>query len=293
MPFVQAISHGQNTFFSLMLLTIVVTAWRERQAFLAGIACGLMFYKPQLAAIVAVMLVLSMGLRVIMGLGLVGAMLLLVTTTLMPGSLDNYLYQLPQNLKFMQVDHTYLWERHVTFKAFWRLLLQGREAGASGGAVALATICCSGLCAIGLLGAWVRTRRSSVDDVWTGETSTTVRDRFIGATIVAMPLLMPFYFDYDLLLLSIPAVLFAGEILARAPGTKLDRTQRGLVGAWIALYFWLFVNPPIAGRLHVNLSVILLSGVASLSIVRALRRGVRTSSFILPQVQRVTVKRAA
>src|SRR5262249_30708948 len=27
MPFVQAISHGQNTFMSLMLLTLVVTAW--------------------------------------------------------------------------------------------------------------------------------------------------------------------------------------------------------------------------------------------------------------------------
>jgi hypothetical protein len=161
MPFIQAISHGQNTFCSLMLLCIVVTAWRERQPLLAGIACGLMFYKPQLAAVVAAVLVLSMGIRVLMGLGLVGAVLLLLTTTLMPGSLDNYLYQLPVNLKFMQVDHIYLWERHVTFSAFWRLLLQGREAAERSGVVVSATVICSGLVALGLLVAWFRTRGAS------------------------------------------------------------------------------------------------------------------------------------
>jgi len=252
-----------------------------------------MFYKPQLAAIGAAMLVLSMGLRVCMGLGLVGAALLLITTTMMPGALDHYLYQLPQNLKFMQIDHAYLWERHVTFKSFWRLLFQGRDAGAPAGVVSLLTIFSSALVALGLLGAWMRSRRSSVDDVWTGETSSAIRDRLIGATITAMPLLMPFYFDYDLLLLSVPAVLFAGEILARAPGTKLDRMQRTLVGAWIALFFWLYVNPPIAAKFGVNVTVILLSSVAGLSIARAIRRGVRTSSFILPQVQHVKVKRAA
>jgi hypothetical protein len=293
MPFVQAISHGQNTFCSLMLLTLVVTTWRNRMPLAAGIACGLMFYKPQLAAVVAAMLVLSMGLRVVLGLGLVGAALLLITTLAMPGSLDNYIYQLPLNLKFMQVDHTYLWERHVTLKAFWRLLFQGREAGATTGFVNLLTISSCTVVAMGLLVAWWRTRRCKIDDVWTGETSTAMRDRFIGATITATPLLMPFYFDYDLLLLSVPAVLFAGEILAQAPGTRLDRMQRMLVGAWGALYFWLLVNPPIAGRIHVNLSVILLSMVAGLSMIRAIRRGVRTSSFNLPQIQHVTVKRAA
>ena len=42
------------------------------------------------------------------------------------------------------------------------------------------------------------------------------RDRGIAAAIVCTPLLTPFYFDYDLLLLSVPAVLFAAEVLAAA-----------------------------------------------------------------------------
>jgi len=39
MPFVQAISHGQNTFSSLLLLSLVVTAWRAKRALLAGMVC--------------------------------------------------------------------------------------------------------------------------------------------------------------------------------------------------------------------------------------------------------------
>ncbi len=38
----------------------------------------------------------------------------------------------------------------------------------------------------------------------------------IAATVASTPLLMPFYFDYDQLLLAIPAVLFAAEWIRRA-----------------------------------------------------------------------------
>ncbi len=293
MPFIQAITHGQNTFMSLMLLGLVVTAWRNRMPVSAGLACGMMLYKPQLAAVVAGMLVLSMGLRVCLGLGFVAGLLMLITALTMPDSLGDYLYKLPLNLTSVQVDQPYLWDRHVTLKAFWRLLLQGRSAGETTPTVALLTSAGCSLVALGLLGAWWRTRTVALDDCWTGETRTLARDRLIGATITAMPLLMPFYFDYDLLLLAVPAVLFAGEISARPPGARLDRLQRMLVGAWIALYLWLTVNPLLAAASGVNVSVILLSTVCMLSILRASRSGRRTTSIYLPQIQHVTVKRAA
>ena len=44
------------------------------------------------------------------------------------------------------------------------------------------------------------------------------RDRLIAAAIAATPLLMPFYFDYDQLLLAIPAVLLAAEWLRGPAG---------------------------------------------------------------------------
>ena len=47
----------------------------------------------------------------------------------MPGSIDTYMHQLPLNIHWMQVEHAYLWERHVTLKSLWRLLFQGYTIG--------------------------------------------------------------------------------------------------------------------------------------------------------------------
>jgi hypothetical protein len=293
MPFIQALGHAQNTFMSLLLLTLVVTAWRKQMPITAGACCGLMFYKPQLAAVVAVMLVLTLGKRVCLGLGCVGGIALLITGSVMPDALGSYLTQLPLNLRALQVESTYLWERHVTFRAFWRLLIQGRGAGEISTAVNLMTILCCGIACATLGLAWWRGRARSIDDCWTGETRSQSRDRLIAATIASMPLLMPFYFDYDLLLLSVPAVLLAGEALSRPVGAMLSRSQKLLAGAWIALYLWLAVNPPIAGASGVNVTVVLLSAVAGISIARACKQGPRTVTLPTEQAQRVTVKRAA
>jgi hypothetical protein len=293
MPFIHAISHGQNTFASLMILSVVVTAWRKRMPVLAGIACGLLFYKPQLAAVVAGMLVLSLGMRVCIGLAFMAGTLMLVMGFTMPDTIGQYVDALPAILRYMQVDNDYLWERHVTLKAFWRMLFQGRGAGETSLITAALTITSTATIGIGLLGAWWRSRHPGVDDCWTGETRSVALDRLIGATIVSMPLLMPFYFDYDLLLLSIPAVLLASEIAARAPGARLERRQKLLLGLWVALYAWMFFNVPVAGLSGVNVSAILLTAISVVSIRRAIDRGVKTSTLVLPMVYRVDVKRAA
>src|SRR3989442_471366 len=83
----EAVSHGQNTFVSLMVLAITVALWRARQAFIAGLVCGLLFYKPQLGAIVAVVMVASLGRRALLGVAITGTFLLLVTVATMPGAL--------------------------------------------------------------------------------------------------------------------------------------------------------------------------------------------------------------
>lgn len=282
MPFIQAIGHGQNTFTSLLLLAIVVTAWRKDMPLLAGSVCGLMFYKPQLAAVIATMLFLTLGLRVIIGLGAVGCVLSLITVFTLPGTLESYITQLPANLAYMQVDHAYLWERHVTLKAFWRLLFQGRDAGEANWIVQSLTLASCATIGFGLLSAWWRTRAPGMDDCFTGETRRVARDRLIGATICAMPLLMPFYFDYDLLLLSVPATLLGAELTSRAPGAKLDSRLRMLIASWVGLFLWLAVNPPLAGMSGVNVTVVLLSSVSALSILHAMHRGVRTEDACIP-----------
>src|SRR5207302_10391930 len=92
-----------------------------------------------------------------------------------------------------------------------------------------------------------------------------IRDRLIAATVVAMPLLMPFYFDYDLLLLSAAAVL-----VAREP------SEKPITATWIVLALWLVVNSSVARWTHVNGTVIVLATLTTMLIARALRREAQT-----------------
>ena len=284
MPVMQALSHGQNTMTSLLLLTATVTFWRSSRPLLTGLACGLLFYKPQLGAIVAVAVVLTLGWRSLAGLAITGFVLLLITITTMPGALTDFLHQLPANVRFMQIDHPYVWERHATIKAFWRLMFQGRGAGEPILAVTILTLGICGLLGVGLLGCALRNPPAN-------------RDRVIAATIATMPLLMPFYFDYDLMLLAVPAVLFANEFVpgwqassnqkhgrdAHATEMRLDRC---LIRAWIALYLWMLINPGLASQTHVNLTVPLLTAVATMLMRRAMRgnRFVRAGDIHTEQI---------
>jgi hypothetical protein len=270
MPFMQAIGHGQNTFISLCILCIVVRFWRCKRAILAGAFCALLGYKPQLAAVVACALIFSLGFRAIIGLSLAGSTMVLLTQWSMPGAMVDWLRRLPVNIRYMQIDHAYMWERHGTLKSFWRLLFQGRDAGeltwltTAFYAISLLTI--AGLL---LRVVWSHVReRHSVDDTWGLATQKVWRDRLIGATLCAAPLLMPFYFDYDLLLLSIPATLFAAEMLTRPTHTLRDRW---LARLWIALYAWMLVNPPVSSVTHINGNVILLGIICILMLQRATR----------------------
>ncbi len=272
MPFIQAITHGQNTFVSLLLMCAAVTAWRNRQAVMAGLFCGLLMYKPQLAAVLALVITLSLGVRTLIGLGSVVCLLILVTITTLPSTATAWLHQLPINLHLMQVEQTYAWERHATFKAFWHMLLQGRGPGEEIFAVRLLTATSIAIVSAGLFLVISRARKPAIDNCWTGETSALRMDRVIACTIAVTPLIMPFYFEYDLLLLAVPAVLFAGEMLALAPGRPRRWSDRWLVRSWGVLFALLLVNSPLTRVLGVALIVPALAMIAGLSISRACRR---------------------
>jgi hypothetical protein len=291
-PFIQSITHGQNTGTSLLLLTLIVLAWRSKRGFVGGLLAGLLFYKPQLAAVLAAMMVLSLGWRALAGIGVMGVCLLAVTLITMPGALGQFLHQMPANVSFVQTQCIYMWERHATFKAFWRLLLQGRAIGTIGWtATTLTALSVAGiglaLVRISPLWQWLdpfaRGSDSAARRLLGSNTDRKVesdfadrrsRDRLIAATITATPLLVPFYFDYDLLLLAIPAVLVAAEWLSEELTAPRHTADRLLVGLWPALYGWLLINADVAEHSRINLAVPLLTGVASLLVARALRREV-------------------
>jgi hypothetical protein len=282
-PFIHAISHAQNTCTSLLIVTVTVLFWRKQRALAAGIVAGLLLYKPQLAVVLSTVLVLDLGWRAMIGLGITGVALLLASLAL-PGTLHGFLHQMPANLHFVQDQAPYLWERHVTFKAFWRLLLQGRPAGNPLPLVRILAYSCSAAVACGLLWAVVRfrARRS------THQHETCARDRLIAATIAATPLLMPFYFDYDQLLLVVPAVLLAGEFVQRNPIAAITRGDKWLLRIWPVYYVWLMINPDIALLTRFSLTVPLLASVGGLLIARAARID-RVAATVVEQEEQVFV----
>jgi hypothetical protein len=255
-----ALGHGQNTCISLLLLTAVVWSWRKNQALAAGLICGLMFYKPQLAAVIAGILVISSGWRAFLGLTITGAVLLAASQLTMPGATQSWLAKLPGIVRYMQIEHRYMWERHATLKAFWRLLLQGYEIGPIARPAAWCLLISVMALSFAMTLVVVRERLKLIP-----------RDVLIAATIISMPLLMPFYFDYDLLLLAVPAVLMARASMQRAVWDRLDSAT---LASWVALFAWMFVNPFLAGRTHINGTVIVLAALATTAILQAQRRGV-------------------
>ena len=263
MPFCQAMGHQQNTLLSLLLLTSAVTFWRAGLPFAAGATAGLLFYKPQLAAVVSVVLVLDLGRRAALGLAVVGLCTLLVTIAGMPGALEQYLHALPLNVDWIQNRLQYNWGRQATFLGFWRLLIQGREVGPVLPVVRLLYGASALAVAAGLAAAW-----------WRGAT----RDRLISASIGCTPLLIPYFMDYDLLLLSVAAVLFASDLAGRGRETGApSRADRWTLRAWVALYGWAYLNPGLSGVLGVSLSVPLLAAVAAGLAMRC-GRGERQST---------------
>jgi hypothetical protein len=282
MPLIQALTHGQNTLMSLLLICLSVTCWQNRHAFWAGAVSGLLLYKPQLGLLVAAAIVLTLGWRAALGLGMTGAAMLLVTLITLPGTISDYLSKMPGNLHQFQVEQVYLWDRHVTLRAFWRLLLQGCGAGEMTAMCKTFWLASCVLLAAFLAKAWWKRRKRQDSD----------QAPLIAAVITAMPLLMPFYFDYDLLLISVSAVCYAGiRLRERAAGIEPLAIDRWITRAWVMLYLWLMVNSSVARLTGVNGTVVLLSAVAGLLVCRA--TNARTSTKASKASQRLLTRSSA
>jgi len=257
LPFIQTIMHGQNTFLSLLLAAVVVTMWRQGRGLAAGAMAGLLVYKPQLAAVILAAVVVSLGWRAFLGAVVSIGGLLLINVVTLPGSLQDYFRRLGPDFTWMLAHHSYLWERHVTFRGFWQVILQNTAPGAAASfAPKLAILCAAPL------GVWVAAC------VWRNRKSVE-RDRMIAAVMMASPLMMPYYVDYDLLLLALPAVLFAGEMMQRDAGSPMNARDNWVIRLWAGLFLLMLVNPGLTKTFHFNLCVPMLCAIAVLLISRA------------------------
>lgn len=267
-PFWQVMGHQQNTFISLLLLLISVTCWRGGKGFAAGAVAGLLFFKPQLAAVFAAVLIVCQGWRALAGLAVTGIALLALTHVTMPECLCDYVHRLPPILHWLQMELPYNWGRQVTLQSFWRLIIQGHVRGETIAVAKILWWLSSGAIFIGMMVA-VRHYRS-------GNRDPISRDRLIAAAIASMPMLMPYYMDYDLLLLAVPAVLLATEWTQKP--ALIVRRDHWLFAAWVVLCVETHFNPGIAGNSHWNLAVPLLALISILHIARCIRPRTSTAT---------------
>lgn len=256
-PFIQAMAHQQNTFLSLLILSVTVSLWRSGRGMAAGMVAGFLFFKPQLGVVVAAVLCAAVGWRAMVGVAVTGAALLVVTLRTMPGALTAYTQKLPQVLPWLEAGRPYLWERQITLQGFWRLLWQFHATGPAPLAVRglwpLSAVVVGGA----LVGALLRARQ---------QPNAESTDRLIAAAITSMPLLMPYYMDYDLLLLAVPAVLLGAEVSKARE--KVDLPCRWILWGWMALFPWLFFNAAVAAETRIHLTVAGLTCVAILQCYR-------------------------
>jgi len=214
---------------------------------------GLLLFKPQLGAVVAIVLSFSAGWRAAAGALATFAVLMLITVIALPGSLTGYFHQLPANLRAIQILPIYTWARHVTFLAWWRILLQGHIGSLPTPLTSLLAGAC--MTVVGLFLA--RT-------LWQAPRDGCRTDRLIAAAIAAGPLLMPYYMDYDLTLLAVAAALCAAEAIRNG-------VDRNVLAAWVAFYVIAELNPSIAGNTRVIPDVPLLAVLACVLIHKANR----------------------
>jgi hypothetical protein len=259
-------THAQNSFLTLLLLTISVTFWRSRRPFAAGLTAALLLYKPQHAVIFCMVMCLSLGWRAAAGMLVTTLSLIAITLITMPGALGDYVHKLPRLLLVMQELSPYAWDRHVTLKAFWRMLLQGTNPGPTTWTTWSLWWTCELFVALSLLRVILQTRRDRSN-----------LDRLIAMTILSGPLLMTFFFDYDLMILAIPAVLCAADMMRR-------RFDRRLLGTWCVIYILLHLSTPQARATHVILITPALFILAAL-MARPPRREISESQIAPAQIQ--------
>ena len=200
----QALTHGQSTPLSLLILSsAVVLAIGEgsRRAVLAGLVLSLLFYKPQLAVVAAIALVCLRGRHAFLGLLIGGLTQVLAVMLIMPGSLHAFALDMPAALHAFQSNRPYDWHRHATALSMYRQLVQGPDAGETLPIVKTltqVTAAVAGLCLLTLGVLWRRHAPRQRD----------IRPP-LALAILATPIIVPFYFDYDLMLFAIPAAIFA------------------------------------------------------------------------------------
>lgn len=234
--FFNLIAHGQTSALALAFFTLAYLALEAKRPLLAGLAIGMLIYKPQLGLVAAVVFVFAGQWKVVLG-AVAGAAAQLALGWAAWGSsvMEQYWRTLRMLGEMSSVLEPKLYQMH-SLRAFWKLL-----APWDGPALWL-YVATAGAVLVGVVWAW-RTRAP----LWSRYSG------FLLATVLAAPHLTV----YDLVILA-PAMLLLGNWALANPAHCWSPAMRVLLYLSYAL--------PLLGAVtqvtHVQLSVAAFAAMA-------------------------------
>jgi alpha-1,2-mannosyltransferase len=229
------VASGQNSALALIAFTAAFFCFRAERPLLAGMALGLLAYKPQFGVMAAAVFVLTLEWKVITGALITGAGQL-AAGALYYGraAVDAYfkgLRQINQNAAALE-PHI---DRMHSLDAFWRLLLPWpRVAFEMYGATALLVV---------------------VVTVWCWKSKAPLQLRY-AVFLLGSALVDPHLTDYDLVML-VPALLLIGDCILQST----ESTERDAARLLTYAAYFLPLFGPLLKVVHVQLSVLAYAGL--------------------------------
>jgi hypothetical protein len=224
-PVFAAVSFGQNSLISLVVLAAASVLWLGEKPLTAGLVAGLLAFKPHLALGLGLLWMFDVrrSWPALLGLAATTAALVGLGWLAIPEVYRAFLSSLGQNVA-SQDRMSLAWQ--VGSQGFWQLLLPGGDDAARW--LSLATSV-AGLAAFVLLWWRLRQRRTAA----------------LGMAVLLTPWLTPYIMIYDWSLLLVPAVLLRREATASP-----EQSDRWLVLAACVWLVSLVSGPLVMGQLR-------------------------------------------
>ncbi len=121
-PVFAAFSYGQNSLLSLLILAIVFALWSIDRPALAGLAAGLLLFKPPILVGVVLLWLLDVrrSWRALVGMACMGVVLIAVSFLVLPSASDAYMASLRENAA---MTNRHSLPKLYASQGFWMLLL--------------------------------------------------------------------------------------------------------------------------------------------------------------------------
>jgi hypothetical protein len=241
-PFFLALAGGQNSFFTLLILTAFCHLLMNGRDGCAGLVLSLLAYKFQLLVVPAGLLLFKRRWRGVGGLALGGAATLLLTAALLGTKvLASYATFASRLGTLMQYEGFDAFKQHSWYAFFQMVGMGWMPTGWIRGLTLAAGLATLAVLAILWRGRWDnRSVRFPLQ---------------LAGLILATAMTSPHLFHYDVLILVLPAVLW--RMTVRQPEAASLRPAVPVI--LTAIFLWLSFGVPVTGHLRIQLSPLLMA----------------------------------